>query len=92
MAPTLRHRQAALIARISPARAPHFCADSVPSRRDTRYAINSITLVQNIRQANLENLYLAAASFFPSICAVNLTLTIIVNALRVADVILRGLN
>ena len=33
----------------------------------------------------LDNLYLADASFFPSIAAVNPTLTIIANALRVAD-------
>jgi choline dehydrogenase-like flavoprotein len=31
------------------------------------------------------NLYIADASFFPSIGAVNPTLTIIANALRVAD-------
>jgi len=35
----------------------------------------------------LDNLYLADASFFPSIGAVNPTLTIIANALRVAEVI-----
>ena len=33
----------------------------------------------------LDNLYLADASFFPSIGAVNPTLTIIANSLRVAD-------
>ena len=33
----------------------------------------------------LDNLYLADASFFPSIAAVNPTLTIVANALRVAD-------
>jgi choline dehydrogenase-like flavoprotein len=33
----------------------------------------------------LDNLYLADASFFPSIGAVNPTLTIVANALRVAD-------
>jgi len=33
----------------------------------------------------LDNLYLADASFFPSIGSVNPTLTIIANALRVAD-------
>jgi choline dehydrogenase-like flavoprotein len=33
----------------------------------------------------VDNLYLADASFFPSIGAVNPTLTIIANALRVAD-------
>jgi choline dehydrogenase-like flavoprotein len=36
----------------------------------------------------LDNLYLADASFFPSIGAVNPTLTIIANALRVADKII----
>jgi choline dehydrogenase-like flavoprotein len=35
----------------------------------------------------LDNLYLADASFFPSIGAVNPTLTIIANALRVADIV-----
>jgi choline dehydrogenase-like flavoprotein len=39
------------------------------------------------RAHELDNLYLADASFFPSIGAVNPTLTIIANALRVADVI-----
>jgi choline dehydrogenase-like flavoprotein len=34
---------------------------------------------------DLDNLYVADASFFPSIAAVNPTLTIIANALRVAD-------
>jgi choline dehydrogenase-like flavoprotein len=33
----------------------------------------------------LDNLYLTDASFFPSIGSVNPTLTIIANALRVAD-------
>jgi choline dehydrogenase-like flavoprotein len=33
----------------------------------------------------LDNLYLADASFFPSIGAVNPTLTIIANAMRIAD-------
>ncbi len=37
----------------------------------------------------LDNLYVADASFFPSIAAVNPTLTIIANALRVADAIAR---
>jgi choline dehydrogenase-like flavoprotein len=40
----------------------------------------------------LDNLYLADASFFPSIGAVNPTLTIIANALRVADGIKRRLG
>ena len=35
----------------------------------------------------LDNLYVADASFFPSIGAVNPTLTIVANALRVAEVI-----
>lgn len=40
----------------------------------------------------LDNLYVVDASFFPSIGAVNPTLTIIANALRVADVIGQRLN
>jgi choline dehydrogenase-like flavoprotein len=39
----------------------------------------------------IDNLYVTDASFFPSIAAVNPTLTIIANALRVADVIARRL-
>jgi choline dehydrogenase-like flavoprotein len=39
----------------------------------------------------LANLYLADASFFPSIGSVNPTLTIIANALRVADIIAKRL-
>jgi choline dehydrogenase-like flavoprotein len=39
------------------------------------------------RAHELDNLYLADASFFPSIGAVNPTLTIIANALRVADIV-----
>lgn len=41
----------------------------------------------NCKAHELDNLYLADASFFPSIGAVNPTLTIIANALRVADAI-----
>ncbi len=40
----------------------------------------------------LDNLYLADASFFPAIGAVNPTLTIIANALRVADRIMERLK
>jgi choline dehydrogenase-like flavoprotein len=39
----------------------------------------------NCKAHELDNLYIADASFFPSIGAVNPTLTIIANALRVAD-------
>jgi choline dehydrogenase-like flavoprotein len=39
----------------------------------------------------LDNLYVTDASFFPSIGAVNPTLTIVANALRVADIIKRRL-
>jgi len=39
----------------------------------------------NCKAHELDNLYLADASFFPSIGSVNPTLTIIANALRVAD-------
>jgi choline dehydrogenase-like flavoprotein len=40
----------------------------------------------------IDNLYVADASFFPSIGAVNPTLTIIANALRVAGIIRRRLS
>jgi choline dehydrogenase-like flavoprotein len=42
-------------------------------------------LNQDCRTHDLENLYLVDASFFPSSAAVNPTLTIAANALRVAD-------
>jgi len=45
----------------------------------------SSVLDLNCRAHEVENLYLTDASFFPSIGAVNPTLTIIANALRVAD-------
>jgi choline dehydrogenase-like flavoprotein len=47
----------------------------------------SSVLDLNCKAHELDNLYVADASFFPSISAVNPTLTIIANALRVADVI-----
>ena len=46
----------------------------------------------NCKAHQIDNLYLADASFFPSIGAVNPTLTIIANALRVADAILQRLR
>ena len=39
----------------------------------------------NCKAHDLENLYVADASFFPSSGAVNPSLTIMANALRVAD-------
>ena len=52
-----------------------------------RFGTDPSTSVLNLdcRAHELDNLYLADASFFPSIGAVNPTLTIIANALRVAD-------
>ncbi|HET9146469.1 MAG TPA: GMC family oxidoreductase [Acetobacteraceae bacterium] len=47
----------------------------------------SSVLDPDCRAHELDNLYLADASFFPSIGAVNPTLTIIANALRLADII-----
>jgi choline dehydrogenase-like flavoprotein len=47
----------------------------------------SSVLDLDCRAHELDNLYLADASFFPSIGAVNPTLTIIANALRVADIV-----
>jgi choline dehydrogenase-like flavoprotein len=45
----------------------------------------SSVLDTNCKTHELDNLYIVDASFFPSIGAVNPTLTIIANALRVAD-------
>ena len=45
----------------------------------------SSVLDTNCKAHELDNLYITDASFFPSIGAVNPTLTIIANALRVAD-------
>jgi choline dehydrogenase-like flavoprotein len=39
----------------------------------------------NCRTHEIDNLYVTDASFFPSIGAVNPTLTIIANALRIGD-------
>ena len=52
-----------------------------------RFGTNPATSVLdvNCKAHELDNLYVTDASFFPSIGAVNPTLTIIANALRVAD-------
>jgi len=52
-----------------------------------RFGIDPKTSVLDLdcKAHELDNLYVADASFFPSIGAVNPTLTIIANALRVAD-------
>jgi choline dehydrogenase-like flavoprotein len=52
-----------------------------------RFGTDPATSVLNLdcRAHEVDNLYVADASFFPSIGAVNPTLTIIANALRVAD-------
>ena len=47
----------------------------------------SAVLDVDCKAHELDNLYVTDASFFPSIGAVNPTLTIIANALRVADII-----
>jgi choline dehydrogenase-like flavoprotein len=54
-----------------------------------RFGTDPGTSVLNLdcRAHEIENLYITDASFFPSISAVNPTLTIIANALRVADII-----
>jgi choline dehydrogenase-like flavoprotein len=54
-----------------------------------RFGTDPATSVLNLdcRAHEVDNLYVADASFFPSIGAVNPTLTIIANALRVADII-----
>ncbi len=52
-----------------------------------KFGVNPATSVLDLdcKAHELDNLYLADASFFPSIGAVNPTLTIVANALRVAD-------
>lgn len=59
-----------------------------------RFGTNPATSVLDIdcKAHELDNLYVADASFFPSIGAVNPTLTIIANALRVADTIKKRLG
>lgn len=54
-----------------------------------RFGTNPATSVLNLdcRAHEVDNLYVTDASFFPSIGAVNPTLTIVANALRVADII-----
>jgi choline dehydrogenase-like flavoprotein len=54
-----------------------------------RFGLDPATSVLNIdcRAHEVDNLYITDASFFPSIGAVNPTLTIIANALRVADIL-----
>ncbi len=52
----------------------------------------SSVLDTSCKAHELDNLYLTDASFFPSIGAVNPTLTIIANALRVADIVGRRLG
>ena len=54
-----------------------------------RFGTDPATSVLNpdCRAHEIENLFITDASFFPSIGAVNPTLTIIANALRVADII-----
>ena len=54
-----------------------------------RFGTDPATSVLDVdcRAHDVDNLYLVDASFFPSISAVNPTLTIIANALRVADIV-----
>ena len=54
-----------------------------------RFGTDPATSVLNLdcRTHEVDNLYITDASFFPSIGAVNPTLTIIANALRVADIL-----
>ena len=59
-----------------------------------RFGIEPATSVLdvNCKAHGIDNLYVTDASFFPSIGAVNPTLTIIANALRVADLISERLH
>lgn len=58
------------------------------------FGTNPSTSVLDVdcRAHGIDNLYVADASFFPSIGAVNPTLTIIANALRVGDIIARRIS
>ena len=51
-----------------------------------------MTLDLNCRTHEVDNLYVVDASFFPSSAAVNPTLTIIANALRIGDHLLERLG
>jgi choline dehydrogenase-like flavoprotein len=59
-----------------------------------RFGLDPSTSVLDIncKAHELDNLYIVDASFFPSIGAVNPTLTIVANALRVADIVARRLS
>jgi choline dehydrogenase-like flavoprotein len=59
-----------------------------------RFGVDPATSVLDLdcKAHQINNLYLVDASFFPSIGAVNPTLTIIANALRVADKIAERLG
>jgi choline dehydrogenase-like flavoprotein len=59
-----------------------------------RFGVDPKTSVLDLtcRAHEVDNLYLADASFFPSIGAVNPTLTIVANALRVAETIAQRLG
>jgi choline dehydrogenase-like flavoprotein len=59
-----------------------------------RFGTDPVTSVLDLdcKAHELDNLYVTDASFFPSIGAVNPTLTIIANALRVADIIEKRIN
>ncbi len=54
-----------------------------------RFGVDPASSILNLdcRAHEVDNLYITDASFFPSIGAVNPTLTIIANALRVADIL-----
>ena len=68
-------------ARTSPSAAPRIRPAPVASGPTPR----PLCWTSTARAHELDNLYITDASFFPSIGAVNPTLTIIANALRVAD-------
>lgn len=53
---------------------------------------NTSVLDLDCKAHGIDNLYVTDASFFPSIGAVNPTLTIIANALRIADVVKKRLG
>ena len=72
------------------------CRSEAPRTRPARCGSGPIrqqsVLDLNCKAHGIDNLYVTDASFFPSIGAVNPTLTIIANALRVADQIVSRLK
>lgn len=64
----------------------HMCGTAVAGHDPTTGVLDA-----ECRNHDVENLWLADSSFFPSSAALNPALTIAANALRIAPAIVRGL-